>query len=102
MDAVIAELKAQKRNTVYGYDGAAKNYFETGAWTLEGLKDKEGKDIYVAYDDPEKSETAPKAPNVTASSFTLPLPSEDVVFNKHLMEEAQDVEDVRATYVYNF
>ena len=102
MDATIAELKAQKRNTVYGYDGAAKNYFETGAWTLEGLTDKEGKAISVAYDDPEKSETAPKAPNVTASSFTLPLPSEDVVFNKHLMEEAQDVEDVRATYVYNF
>ena len=102
MDAMIAELKAQKRNNIYGYDAACKNYYEKkGEWTLEGLTDSEGNDVSVGYSDPATDEKAPQAPNVTASSFTLPLPSEDVVFNKNLMEEAQAV-DVRATYVYNF
>ena len=101
MDKMIAELKAQKRNSIYGYDGVAKNYYEKGDWTLEGLQDAEGNTIYVGYNDPATNADAPQAPNVTASSFTLPLPSEDVVFNKNLMEEAQAV-DVRATYVYNF
>ena len=95
MDATIAELKAQKRNNIYGYDGAAKNYFLTGTWTLDGLTDSEGKPISVAYDE------GPAAPNVTASVFTLPLPTEDVVFNKLLLEAAQEV-DVRETYKYNF
>lgn len=102
MDAMIAELKAQKRNNIYGYDAACKNYYEkNGDWTLEGLTDSEGNAVSVGYSDPATDENAPQAPNVTASSFTLPLPSEDVVFNKNLMEEAQAV-DVRATYVYNF
>ena len=102
MDAMIAELKAQKRNNIYGYDAACKNYYEKkGEWTLEGLTDAEGNDVSIGYSDPATDEKAPQAPNVTASSFTLPLPSEDVVFNKNLMEEAQAV-DVRATYVYNF
>lgn len=115
MDAVIAELKAQKRNSLYSYDNACKNYWYTGCggsfseapedatafdatkaeWRLTGYYNDKGEDNYVAYD-----ETTP-APNVTASVFTLPLPSEDVVFNPHLLEPAQEV-DVRATYVYNF
>ena len=101
MDKMIAELKAQKRNNIYGYDGVAKNYYEKGDWTLEGLQDAEGNTIYVGYNDPATNADAPQAPNVTASSFTLPLPSEDVVFNKNLMEAARPV-DVRATYKYNF
>ena len=108
MDAVIAELTSQKRNTIYGYDGACKAYYKSGcgddltkfdanaaSWTTEGLTDSEGNAISVAYDE------GPAAPNVTASVFTLPFPSEDVVFNPHLLEPAQEV-DVRATYVYNF
>lgn len=109
MDEVIAELKAQKRNTVYGYDGACKAYWKSGCsgddltafdkktatWTLDGLTDSEGKAISVAYDE------GPAAPNVTASVFTLPFPSEDVVFNPHLLEPAVPV-DVRTEYVYNF
>ena len=110
MNAVIAELTAQKRNSIYGFDGACKAYWKSGCssaedltsfdpnkaqWSIEGITDNEGQAIAVAYDE------GPAAPNVTASSFTLPFPAEDVVFNKHLVEEAQDV-DVRATYVYNF
>ena len=39
------------------------------------------------------------APNVTESSFTLPFPTEDVVFNPHLMEDPIH-EDVRSLYSY--
>ena len=108
MEGVVAELKAQKRNTIYGYDGACKAYYKSGCgddltkfdsktatWTTEGLTDSEGNAISVAYDE------GPAAPNVTASIFTLPFPSEDVVFNPHLLEPAQPV-DVRTEYVYNF
>ena len=109
MDAVIAELRDQKRNSLYGYDGACKAYWKSGCsgddltafdknaavWTTEGLTDSEGNAISVAYDD------GPAAPNVTASVFTLPFPSEDVVFNPHLLEPAQEV-NVRETYKYNF
>ncbi len=109
MNAVISELTSQKRNTIYGYDGACKAYYKSGcagddltkfdanaaSWTTEGLTDSEGNAISVAYDD------GPAAPNVTASVFTLPFPSEDVVFNPHLLESAQEV-DVRETYKYNF
>ena len=45
--------------------------------------------------------TTTPAPNVTASSFTLPFPQEDVVFNPNLLEPAKEV-NVRETYVYNF
>lgn len=109
MDEVIAELKSQFRNTIYGYDGACKSYWKSGCtgddlttfdkkkatWTLTGLTDAEGKPISVDYD------RGPAAPNVTESVFTLPFPSEDVVFNPHLLEPAVPV-DVRTEYVYNF
>jgi hypothetical protein len=38
-------------------------------------------------------------PNVTAESFTLPFPTEDLVYNKHLSEDAIHV-DIRSTYSY--
>ena len=41
----------------------------------------------------------PKVPNVTKESFTLPFPSEDVVFNPNLMEDPVHV-DVRTEYSY--
>lgn len=44
-------------------------------------------------------ETNTPKPNVTASIFKLPLPDEDVVYNPHLLDEAQHV-DVRTEFVY--
>lgn len=98
MDATIAELKAQKRNELYSYGEVTKHYYETGF--VDGAWDYEAAEWDV---DPSVTfyNTTTPAPNVTASSFTLPLPQEDVVFNKNLLEAAVDV-DVRATYVYNF
>ena len=100
MDAAIAELKAQKRNEVYSYDAVCADYFEGAV---------EGSDGRMDYSEcewvPDPSVTfynnTTPAPNVTASSFALPFPQEDVVFNPLLLEAAQEV-DVRTVYVYNF
>ena len=109
MDAVIAELTAQKRNKVDGYDDACKKYWYTGCGGT--LEDAPKGEQLVKFDASKaeweedatklKYNTDAAAPNVTAASFVLPLPSEDIVFNPHLLEPAQPV-DVRATYVYNF
>ena len=105
MDGVIAELKAQKRNALDGYDAVAKSYWYTGCG---GTVDAPPADL-TAFNadnavwnatDASYNTTVP-APNVNKTIFTLPFPSEDVVFNPHLLEPAKDV-DVRATYIYNF
>ncbi len=84
-DAAIAEIKAQRRSAITGYNDIAKKYHEEGEWDASAATYSE------TYDNP----------NVTLSSFTLPLANEDVVNNPNLLEPAQEV-DVRATYVYNF
>lgn len=80
----INEITNQKRNTYYGLNTVYKNYFETGNWTITSDN---------SYD------STTSAPNVTADSFTLPFPTEDVVFNPHLLEDPIHV-DVRSTFSY--
>lgn len=80
----IDELKAQRRNDFYGLNPLYKNYFESGEFTLTNEQ---------RYND-----TTP-VPNVTISSFTLPFPTEDVVFNPNLMEDPIRV-DVRNEFSY--
>ena len=100
VDAVINELKAQKRNEVYSYDTVCSDYFENAVVSETGKVDYSAcewnPDPAVTY----YNNTTP-APNVTASVFTLPFPQEDVVYNPLLLEPSQEV-DVRKTYVYNF
>jgi len=92
MDACIAELKAQRRSHWDGLDDVWKTYvgeaFDcTGTWDASA----------VEYNNAEDN------PNVTASSFTLPFPTEDVVFNKNMASDATPVHvDVREEYSYNF
>ena len=108
--AAMDDLKSQKMNSVYNYDEACKHYWYTGCGgTIEDVpKDLTAFDITKAEwktdftnevryntDDPARSTY------VNDKIFTLPLPSEDVVFNKLLLEEAKPV-DVRTEYVYNF
>lgn len=96
-DRAINELKAQRRNAYTGTTTALfKTYYNDGkyaAWPKSGDKDNEGNTITYAYD-----ESTP-IPNVTASSFIIPLATEDLVYNKHLNEDPIHV-DVRATYSY--
>ena len=73
----INEIKAQRRN---GYDRSAldkiyKTYYESGTWSVPSD---------VKYDE------STAAPNVTDRSFTLPLPSSDVIYNPLLMEAPED------------
>ena len=108
--AAMADLSSQKMNSVYNYDQACKNYWYTGCGgTLEDVpadltafdaskaewKTDFENEVRYNEDDPAR------ATYVNENIFTLPLPSEDVVFNPHLMEPAVPV-DVRTEYVYNF
>ena len=81
----IAELKAQKRGAFFGLNTLYENYYKSGAWNVNTTD--------MRYN-PEA-----QAPNVTPQSFTLPFPSQDVVFNGNLLNEAVHV-DVRSTYSY--
>ena len=108
--AAMADLSSQKMNSVYNYDEACKNYWYTGC----GGSLEEAPEDLTAFD-PSKAEWKTDFANevryneddparstyVNENIFTLPLPSEDVVFNPHLLEPAQPV-DVRTEYVYNF
>ncbi len=84
-ERAISELKNQRRATFNGYNEVAKLYYETGTWNV---------DPATTYYD-----TAAEAPNVTRETFTVPFPTEDLVFNPNLKEPAIH-EDVRAIYSY--
>lgn len=81
----IAELKAQKRNAFWGLDALYKGYFEAGQWVVD--------ETSMMYD-----EDTP-IPNANESIFTLPFPTEDVVFNENLMKDPIEV-DVRSEFSY--
>ncbi len=81
----INELTNQKRNSFWNLDDLYKTYYENGNWDVSASS--------AMYDE----DTA--APNVTEDSFTLPFPTEDVVFNAHLLDDPIRV-DVRSEYSY--
>lgn len=85
VDSCIKELKEQHRNAMWNCDAAYKAYYNSGTWDSSEIQ----------YDE----NTA--APNVTASSFTLPFPTEDVALNPNLGSNAAPIHvDVRNTYSY--
>ena len=81
----INELTNQRRDVYYNIGSVYKTYYESGSWTVNSSE--------VRYN-PDAS-----LPNVTISSFTLPFPTEDVVFNPNLMKDPIHV-DVRSEYSY--
>ena len=95
MPAVIAELKGQRRNAFWNLGTIYKAYYESDYTVWENPVDEATGELTARYD-----EDTP-VPNVTAESFTLPFPTEDVVFNPNLLKPGEDV-NVRETYVYNF
>ena len=87
VNSCISELKAQRRNAIWNCDAAYKQYFESDGATWDTSD--------VQYD-----EETP-APNVTASSFVLPYPTEDVALNPNLSSNAEPIRvDVRNVYSY--
>ena len=87
VNSCINELKAQRRNAIWNCNSAYKTWYESGYVTWNTAD--------IQYD-----EETP-APNVTAKSFTLPYPTEDVALNPNLGSDVEpDHVDVRATYSY--
>ncbi len=85
VNACISELTSQKRNALWGCSDVYKGYYESGVWDAASFQ----YDEYTA------------APNVTANSFTLPFPTEDVTLNPNLGSNVPAVHvDVRSTYSY--
>ena len=89
IDKAMDIINNQHRNAYWGLADVYKAYYNDGKpggqWVIDPNVTK--------YDD-----QTPK-PNVNASIFELPFPSEDVVFNPHLLEDGVHV-DVRAEYAY--
>ena len=91
VDKCIAELKAQRRNAIWGCSDAYKTWFESGKVTWDTSS--------IQYDDPDNGGTP--RPNVTAGTFTIPYPTEDVALNPNLGSNVTaDRVDVRSTYSY--
>lgn len=82
----INELVNQKRDVYDNLNNLYKAYYESGQTVWNATADQH----YTSN---------PKIPNVTKECFTLPFPSEDVVFNPNLMEDPVHV-DVRSEYSY--
>ena len=84
-ESAINELTNQRRDVYYGLNDLYKQYYDNGSFTVNPSE--------------HRYNSSAVKPNVTLSSFTLPFPSEDVVFNPHLMEDPIHV-DVRSEYSY--
>ena len=91
VNSCIKEITAQKRNSLWGCDIVYKRYYESGE-TNWSYSEEDGE---FQYDE------ATAAPNVTAASFSLPFPTEDVALNPNLATSAASIHvDVRNTYSY--
>lgn len=89
MNYCINELTTQRRNTYWNLNNLYKAWYNSDrkSWQVE------------AGDEAPKYDTDTPAPNVTASSFTLPFPTADVVFNPNLLKDPVEC-DVRSEYSY--
>jgi hypothetical protein len=91
-DRAINELKSQRRNSYYNLNSLFKYYYTNGIW--DAVKAAQAEDTgEPGYD------TSVSAPNITASSFTLPFPTEDEVYNPNLKLDPIHI-DVRSEYSY--
>jgi hypothetical protein len=80
-------LKSQRRNAIWNCNSAYKKWYESGGVTWDPSE--------IQYD------SATPVPNVTANSFYLPFPSEDVALNPNLGSNVDPIHvDVRNEYSY--
>ena len=97
MDAVIAELKAQRRSTYAYLDDVYKSFVcdEKGKYVGPGANPWDASK--VVYNGNEE------LVDVKPSMFTMPFPTEDVVLNKNVASTAEPIHvNVRETYIYDF
>ena len=87
VNACITELTNQRRNAIWGCNAAYKTFYESDYATWDPSS--------IEYD------TSTPKPNVTANSFILPYPTEDVALNPNLGSNVEPVHvDVRSEYSY--
>ena len=114
-EVVIAEIKAQRRSTYNGdLKTVYKHYYESDltSWDIILLTEPDGQggvsgwqegvegQVWYGKDGIKGNEDGP---NVTKDSFTLPFPTEDVVFNGNMASDVPgEPVDVREKYKYNF
>lgn len=91
MQSAINGIVTQRRNQYWNLNGLFKYYYDNQVWDISKAAEQSGTDAGYNEETP--------APNVTSSSFTLPFPSEDVVFNPNLLKDPVH-EDVRELYAY--
>lgn len=107
----VDELKNQRRAEWYGFEGCYKYYFENGVWDLNAGGDPDTND---------KGETMPKfryptpgfdngvshpeayQNGVTAATFKLQLPPDDIIFNEHLNADKYPAENVDPRTAFNY
>lgn len=88
----INELVGQRRNSYWNLNQLFKYYYENGVWDVsKAAAANDGAE--AGYDE------TTAAPNVTASSFTLPFPTTDTALNKNLLADPIH-EEVRELYAY--
>ena len=89
MNYCINELTNQRRNTIWNINNLYKAWHKSDrkSWSVD------------AGESAPQYDTDTPQPNVTASSFTLPFPTADVVFNPNLLKDPI-ASDVRTEYAY--
>lgn len=91
VQACINELKSQHRNAIWNVNALYKAYYESNR-TVWNIVTADGN---VEYD------FNTPIPNVTANSFVLPFPTEDVALNPNVASDAPAVHvDVFESYQY--
>ena len=97
VDAVIAELKAQRRSTYAYLDDIYKSFVcdEKGNYVGPGANPWDAsKAVYNGNEE---------LTDVKPSMFTMPFPTEDVVLNPNVASTAAPIHvDIRETYTYDF
>lgn len=95
-DFCVNELRAQKRNSMWGLSDIYKTYYETGIWNMTSSA---GYDTSAAPSNPEAMMKT--SPDGSKRYFFMPFPQEDVVFNAQLGSNVDGIHvDVRETYSY--
>lgn len=86
-ERAISEITNQRRDVYYSLGDVYKKYFQagqTGAFVIDPAT--------------TRYNTSGAKPNVTAKSFTIPLPSSDISYNSHLAEAPQHVDVSQLSY----
>ena len=97
VDAVIAELKAQRRSHWDGISGVYEDYVVADGSYVGPGNGKAWDQSVIVYNNSEE------LTDVKPEMFTVPFPTEDVVMNPNVGSDAEPVSvDVRATFTYDF